>query len=348
MVDNRYRSQIVLSEIGQAGQNKLAAAKVLCVGAGGLAAVVVPYLVASGVGQITVCDADIIEESNLNRQIWFTPTDIGKNKALTLVDKLAQQNPSVTLIAVANNLTVHNCGELVTQHDLVLDCSDDYNSKLLMNDTCRQLNTAWVYASVLGFDGQVIFFANRHSRDELPCLRCYLQHVPITQQSCNISGVLGASVSLVGSYQATLALQALLGNFELAQQILVFDLWSLQTHSFKLSYNVNCQHGLNETNYLAYAIDDYAQEVLSQYSIVDIRTLSEWDDGHIPQAEYIPIGRVVTYPHKLFNKEDKILLYCNNQQLSQLAVANLRKFGYNAWWLKEGYLGYQQYQHDKV
>jgi len=223
-VDKRYCSQIILPEIGQAGQNKLAAAKVLCVGAGGLATAVVPYLVASGVGQITVCDGDIIEESNLNRQICFTPADIGKNKALTLVDKLAQQNPSVTLIAVANNLTLHNCGELVAQHDLVLDCSDDYSSKLLINDTCRQFNTAWVYASVLGFDGQVILFANRQTRDEVPCLRCYLQHVPITQQSCNISGVLGASVSLVGSYQATLALQALLGNFELALKYYLYNL----------------------------------------------------------------------------------------------------------------------------
>lgn len=346
-MDNRYATQIRLPEIGISGQQRLAQSNVLCVGAGGLAASVLPYLVASGVGQITVCDADVIEMSNLNRQIWFTPAEIGKNKATTLVAKLRLQNPSITINAIDYNLSDDNCVEIIRHHDLVLDCSDDYTTKLLINDTCRQLNIAWVYASVLGFDGQVILFANCQSNDELACLRCYLQHAPL-KQSCSISGVLGASVNLVGSYQATLALQALLGNFELAQQVWVFDLWSLQSQSFKLSYKPNCQHGLNEINYLAYAISDYSQEILSQYLVVDIRTLREWDEGHLPQSAHIPIGRIVVYPQELFNKEDKILLYCNNQQLSQLAVDNLRKSGYNAWWLKDGYLGYQQYQHGKI
>ncbi len=336
-MDKRYSSQIKLPELGHIGQEKLANAKLLCIGAGGLASSVLPYLVAAGVGYITICDADVIEESNLNRQIYFNLNELGQNKAITLSSKLQLQNPSITIVSISQNFVLENSLVLTDSHDLVLDCSDDYETKLLINDTCSKLNKPWVYASVLGFDGQVILFANNADTTHKPCLRCYLHSAPIGQTSCNNGGVLGVSVSLIGSYQATLVIQALLNNFDNAYRIWVFDLWSLESHSFIL--NNHCSHSLLDLTYLSYGIS-LEHVVDKSYLLVDIRTLAEWEDGHISGSKLITIGSVVSSPESYFTKDDKVVLYCNTEDLSKLAAENLRKLGYHAWWLKEGYLGY--------
>lgn len=337
VVDKRYSSQIRLPEIGHKGQEKLRNAKLLCIGAGGLASSVLPYLVAAGVGYITICDADVIEEPNLNRQIYFNLNELGKNKAITLTNKLQLQNPSIMIVGISQNLGLENSLALISSHDLVLDCSDDYETKLLINDSCRKLSKPWVYASVLGFDGQVILFANNENNPNTPCLRCYLHHAPIGQTSCNNSGVLGASVNLIGSYQATLAIQALLANFDNAYRIWVFDLWSLESNYFLL--NSHCSHSVLDLAYLSYGIS-LEQLIAKSYLLIDVRTLIEWEDGHIPDAKQISIGSIVSSPDSYFKKDDQVVLYCNKEDLSKLATENLRKLGYQAWWLKEGYLGY--------
>lgn len=340
-VDKRYATQIRLAEIGETGQHKLSQSSVLCIGGGGLAATVLPLLVAAGVGKITIMDNDEIAESNLNRQTLFLPSEIGLAKVSQLVEKLTRQNPTIQINAIKQNLNTDNALQLIQEHDLVIDCCDDYPTKLLINDTCVSQNKPWVYASVLGWDGQVVLFDNKSA--ESPCLRCYSMNAPLGN-SCTNNGVLGASVAIIGSFQATLAIQALLGKFENANKIRVFDLWALQLQEFTIPIKQNCTHRQNhELSYDDYRIDDY-HHLNSNFRLIDIRTLREWEDGHLPHAIHVNIGSLINAPHEYLPANSATLIYCHQQQLSKIAVATLRQQGFNVWWLQGGYQAYKKKQ----
>lgn len=343
MVDKRYAAQIRLPEIGISGQQRLSDARVLCVGAGGLAAAVLPALVAAGVGKITLIDKDAISASNLNRQTLFLPTELGLPKVTQLATRLAAQNPSIAINPIIDNLTLENAYALINNHDLILDCCDDYQTKLLINDTCVNFKKPWIYASVLGWDGQVAMFSN--SSLDTPCLRCYSSRIPINSLSCNNSGVLGASVNIVGSFQATLALQTLLQHYENKDKMYIFDLWSLQVQEFIIPYNNNCKHEqLINANYKNYQYTPLTTNELDKFHIIDIRTLTEWESGHLPAAQHVNIGSLISNPEQYLVPSKPTLIYCNQQQLSKLAVDNLRPLGFNVWWLSGGYNAYKEKQ----
>ena len=326
MANSRYQSQIILPEIGEIGQSKLANARVLCVGCGGLAASVLPYLAAAGVGQITLLDDDKVALTNLNRQVLFTEKDVGQAKAQIVAAKLIQQNPQIEINFLIERFSLTNGMNLVGQHDLVLDCSDDYATKLAINYCCGQLHTPWVYASVLGWDGQVALFSLRDKSE--PCYKCWQVRAPNNNQSCSLSGVVGAAVNQVGSVQANLTIQALLGNFHNANQLMVFDLWDLEQHKFKLNLRHGCQfHGENELELDNLLIIPTEVERLNNYTLIDIRSLDEWELGHAKHATHIEIGNLISHPENYSAKSDNLVIYCQHQSLSLMAVTNLREIG---------------------
>ena len=329
----RYQSQQILPEIGNAGQAKLDAAKVLVVGCGGLAASVLPYLVAAGVGEITLIDDDSIELSNLNRQILFSEYDIGQNKAEVTSQQLLKQNPQVIINVVKEKFNLTNGIALVRKHHIVLDCSDTYLAKISINYCCSQTRTAWVYASVLGWDGQAALLSMNNS--DAPCYKCWQAHAPHNVAKCGSSGVLGAAVNAVGSHQATLALQYLLGYTHNENYLWVFDLWSLEQKKFQLNKRAKCKFHCNKPNNLAYC--SYADLVKGEeYVLLDIRSNEEWEAGHLPQAQHISPGLLMK-AEQLYPRTQKLVVYCNQNTLSSLVVENLRDMGYSAFVLSGGY-----------
>ena len=234
----RYQCQINLDEIGEAGQLKLKLARVLCVGAGGLANSALPYLAACGVGRITLVDGDAVSESNLHRQVMFTPEDVGKPKAAVMAARLQAQNPVVTLTAVEEFLELSNVQTLIEQHDVVLDCSDNYFTRYLVSDYCQATQTPNIYAAVVGFEGMVTVFS---TPEQGGCYRCLYPEPPALQNvgNCSDMGVLGTVPGLLGLMQATEALKYLLGMASpLTTQLLKADFLSL---NFKLRSRPDAQ-----------------------------------------------------------------------------------------------------------
>lgn len=336
MVVNRYSSQIILPEIGTQGQELLSQKRVLCIGAGGLAASVLPYLAAAGVGKITLLDDDVVAISNLNRQVLFTEQDIGIAKAEVVAAHLKKQNPHIVIEFSIARFNLENGFLLVDDCDLVVDCSDDYATKLAINYWCGQTNTPWVYGSVLGWDGQVALFTMEDALS--PCYKCFQHKTPNNLTSCSLSGVLGPAVSVVGSYQALLTLQALLGNYHNANTLKVFDLWTLETRSLLISRHLQCKYHNNSLNEITGISYQEIKGKLPQAKLIDVRSSEEWENGHYPEAIHLPIGVLLSSVEQYFSWDDELILYCNRQTLSNLAANNLRELGYSrVYILTDGY-----------
>lgn len=334
MVDNRYLSQLLLPEIGTKGQEKIGKSKVLIIGCGGLAASVLPYLAAAGIGEITLMDDDLISQSNLNRQILFNDTEIGLSKAKILKQKLLLQNPKITINIILNKFTAINGVPIVEQHDLVLDCCDDYLCKIAINYCCYLTKTPWIYASVLGFDGQVALFNMQENTE--PCYKCFQAKPPYNQNGCGLNGVVGAAVNLVGSYQALLALHFILGNKQNINKLFVFDLWNLDSKKFKIHKKESCAFHNEKIKNLP-MIEYSSVNMLQNVQLIDIRSNEEWDLGHLPNAKHLTIGELLQNTANNFNLKQSLVIYCNQEMLSQLVVENLCDMGYNAYILQGGF-----------
>jgi adenylyltransferase/sulfurtransferase len=205
---NRYDRQIRLEEVGILGQKKIMAARVLCIGAGGLGSPVLYYLASAGVGTIGIVDGDKVDLTNLQRQILFTESDQGLEKALAAKNKLEKINGQIIVNATTDYLAEANAEFLFADYDLIIDGTDSFSTKFLINKTAKKMKKPWIYASVTGFEGQVALFEPSGS-----CLQCLLPKAPRQNQfSCAEAGVLGAMVGWVGSIQALEAIRYILSN----------------------------------------------------------------------------------------------------------------------------------------
>ena len=225
----RYARQTALPEIGPAGQGRIAAARVLVVGAGGLAAAVLPLLAAAGVGRITILDGDRVEQSNLHRQTLFTEDDIGRPKADAAAERCRRLNGDVVIAPRCFDLTPRNAGQLVEDEDLVLDCADSYAVSYTLSDVCKTLRKPLVSASVLGVSGYVGGFCGT-----APSLRAVFPDAPQNAASCATAGVLGPVVATLGAMQAQLALAVVLGlEPSPLGQVLTVDMGSYRLSGFR-------------------------------------------------------------------------------------------------------------------
>jgi adenylyltransferase/sulfurtransferase len=222
----RYARHLVLREMGGAGQARLAAARVLIVGAGGLGCPAALYLAAAGVGTLGIVDDDTVSLSNLQRQILFRTQDVGQTKTGAATAALKALNPNVAVEMHTVRLTGANARAIISAYDIVADGSDNFETRLLVQDICFALGRTLVSAAVTEFEGQLATFKPHEGRGVYPCYRCLLPEPPPpgTMQNCSQSGVLGAAAGVMGSLQALEVLKEIAGlGTSLAGRLLLYD-----------------------------------------------------------------------------------------------------------------------------
>lgn len=232
----------LMPEIGRAGVARIAAARVLMVGAGGLGSAALPYLAGAGVGQLRIYDGDRIERSNLHRQVLYRDADVGHAKAKVAAANLSALNPAVEVIGVVERLEGAALRAAVAAHDLVLDGSDNYSTKYALSDAAFATGTPLVYASVTAMDALVTLMVPGVT----PCLRCLFPQPPATTLSCATLGVLGPLVGLTGALQALEGLKQLVNDAALetlAGRLWTLDARDMTTRVLSLSLRPGCHHG---------------------------------------------------------------------------------------------------------
>ena len=217
---NRYSRQLMVTDIGAEGQIKIKRAKVLVVGAGGLGCPVLQYLAASGVGTLGIIDFDVVEIHNLHRQILFTAADIGKPKAPTAAEKLRLMNPHVNYLVFNERLQQSNAVEIINQFDIVVDGSDNFLTRYLVNDICVQLNKPLVFGSILNFEGQIAVFNYEGSKN----LRDIFPEPPENVPNCSENGVMGFVTGIIGAMLCDQAIKLIVGLPVNVNTLVVFDL----------------------------------------------------------------------------------------------------------------------------
>ena len=238
---DRYSRQIILKKIGVFGQKKLLQSKVLIIGAGGLGSPISIYLTALGIGKISVVDKDKVEISNLSRQIIFNINDINKNKSSVAVKKLKKINPDVKLKNFNVNLTAGNINKIAKEFDIVIDGSDNFKTRFLINDYCLKNKKILISGAISKFDGQVYTF--NFSKKTSPCLRCFIPKMPfnLDRDNCEYEGVLGPLAGIIGSIQANEVVKEIIGiGNSLCGYILIVDSLNLQFRKVKLNKRSDC------------------------------------------------------------------------------------------------------------
>jgi sulfur-carrier protein adenylyltransferase/sulfurtransferase len=243
----RYSRHLILPEVGMEGQQRLKAAKVLCVGTGGLGSPLALYLAAAGVGTLGIVDFDVVDASNLQRQIIHSTKDVGRKKVDSAQEKLNALNPGLNVVKHDTMLTSANALEIFAQYDIVADGTDNFQTRYLVNDACVLLNKPNAYGSIFRFEGQASVFAT----EEGPCYRCLYPEPPPPGlvPSCAEGGVLGILPGLVGVIQATEVIKLILKKGEpLVGRLLLVDALSMSFRELKLRKNPDCPVcGVNPT-----------------------------------------------------------------------------------------------------
>jgi adenylyltransferase/sulfurtransferase len=342
----RYGRHLVLPEVGLEGQRRLKAARVLLVGAGGLGSPVALYLAAAGVGTLGIVEPDVVEESNLQRQVLHGTRDVGRKKLASAQDRLRDVNPHVALELHDTRLEAGNALELFRRHDLVVDGTDNFATRYLVNDACVLTGRPNVYGSVHRFEGQASLFCTA----EGPCYRCLYPEPPPPGlvPSCAEGGVLGVLPGLLGLVQATEAVKWILGIGEsLAGRLLLVDALSMQLRTVRLRRDPRCPAcGTRELTELI----DYAQfcgvrgeaeppaptltvaalaERLARgdaLDLVDVREEGEWAVGHLAGARLAPLS-TLDAALASFEPGRELVVYCKSGARSARAVRTLRAAG---------------------
>ena len=337
-----YDRQVRLAELGPGGQDKLRAGKVLVVGAGGLGSPALSYLAAAGVGALGICEPDRLEASNLHRQTLYDYTEVGWSKARLAAKRLRQQNPFVTIHAHEEGLLPENALDLFAQYDLVLDCTDNFPTKFLINDAAVLSGTPAIFASIYQYEGQ-LYCVNRPAGG--PCLRCLWPEMPEPGcvGSCAEVGVLGTVPGILGTMQAMEALKHLLGlPAPIHDSMVLVDCLNFLTQRVRLPRHENCPvcgtapritEIRRETYYppeeVCVDITQWTEERLGQYRIIDIRELEETQARPLalPGYEHLPMS-LWDLKHPPLEVGDAVLLCCSRGMRSQVLANRLRKLGY--------------------
>ena len=350
----RYSRHILLPQVGEEGQGALKKSRVLLVGAGGLGSPVALYLAAAGVGSIGLVDFDAVDLSNLQRQILHGSSRIGSPKVDSARDRLQDINPNVHVEGYETRLTSSNALEIARDYDLIVDGTDNFATRYLVNDTAVLLGIPNVYGSVYRFEGQASVFG----APDGPCYRCLFREPPPPNliPSCAEAGVLGVVPGLVGTIQATEAIKILLGVGDtLVGRLLLIDAMTMAFRTLEIRRDPECPAcGTREiTELMDYeelcgdaisaekassAVTEIQPSQLAQrlergekLEIIDVREPYEWQIGHIPGARLVPLDRIAEEIPRL-DKTRETILYCKvgarsmraAQQLASAGVADVR------------------------
>ncbi len=331
METTRYNRQIILPEIGTSGQEKLEKAKVLIIGLGGLGSAVLPYLVAAGVGEIGIMDDDRIDISNLQRQVIYKDSSVGKSKVLEAAAMALALNPSIKINAIFEKLEATNAISLFDQYDIIVDATDNLNTKYLINDVSCITNKPFVYGSIYRFEGQVSVFNYQNG----PTLRCVFPEESAITSSCNEAGVLGVSVGIIGMFQANEVLKMILGIGEvLSGKLLIYNTLTneQQKHEFSKIQTKTIDQSFLENKYFTnkntlFEID--AAQALEQINnpevlFLDVRNFEEHPKITFENSIQIPLDHLETELHQLDNTKE-IFVFCQSGIRSKIAVELLLK-----------------------
>jgi len=238
----RYSRQIVLKKIGAIGQKKLLKSSVLIIGAGGLGSPIALYLTALGIGKIGIVDKDKVEISNLSRQIIFSSADVKKNKSSTAINKLRKINPDIQFRSFEKKLTIKNINQIAKNFDLIVDGSDNFRTRFLINDYCLRNKKILIAGAISKFDGQVYTF--NFTKKKSPCLRCFIPNkapIDLDIDNCEYDGVLGTLGGIIGSIQANEVVKEILKLGDtLCGYILIIDGLRLAFRKVKLNKRSDC------------------------------------------------------------------------------------------------------------
>ncbi len=337
-----YTNQVCLPHVGPSGQKKLKDARVLVVGAGGLGCPALMYLASGGVGTIGICEFDTLEASNLHRQVLYSHKDIGRPKALLAAQQLKEMNPFIRIRIHPQKIDVKNAERIVKGYDLLLDCSDNFAAKYILNDAAVLHKIPLIQASVFQFEGQVKFYQPFQKASS--CLRCLWPQIPDATCGgvCATAGVLGATPGLLGTIQACEAIKFLLGlPCLLSDEILTVDLLTYRFKSIKLTRNNSCPvcgqvpaiKDLAEENYIVQ--DDVELDLASlsinefqRYELIDVREPAECLANPVGAAKCInlPTSQFNQLDHP-FKQNKKYLLFCAKGMRSHRLAKMLRDRG---------------------
>jgi molybdopterin/thiamine biosynthesis adenylyltransferase/rhodanese-related sulfurtransferase len=348
----RYSRHILLPQVGEAGQRALKKSRVLLVGAGGLGSPVALYLAAAGVGTLGLVEFDTVDLSNLQRQILHGSSGIGGRKIDSARDRLRDINPNVTIEPYETRLTSENALEIARGYDLIVDGTDNFATRYLVNDTSVLLGIPNVYGSVYRFEGQASVFGALNG----PCYRCLFRDPPPPDlvPSCAEGGVLGVVPGLVGTIQATEAIKLILGLGEtLVGKLLTIDAMTMSFRTLSIQRDPECpacgtheitelidydEFCAGERSHESTAIQEIQPSQLAArmakgeaLEIIDVREPYEWDIGHIPGARLVPLSRIAEEIPRL-DKRRETILYCKvgarslhaAHQLTDAGVRNVR------------------------
>jgi sulfur-carrier protein adenylyltransferase/sulfurtransferase len=343
----RYSRHLIMPEVGLEGQSKLKSASVLIIGAGGLGTPSATYLAAAGVGRIGIVDFDVIEKSNLHRQVLYTEQDIGKSKADVARQRLLEINPNISVEAHKMRLDSSNALAIFGAYDVIMDGTDNFPARYLVNDACVLLGKPNVYASIFRFEGQASVFYAR----EGPCYRCLYPEPPPPGlvPSCAEGGVLGVLPGIMGSIQAAQAIDLILGKGRpLIGRLILFDALDMTFKELKLRKDPHCSVcGPNPTvkqlvDYEAFCgaeeglgegveISPKALKELIESGrdvvVLDVREPFEYEIAHLGNAKLIPLGQLAAHVNEL-DTARPMVVYCHTGQRSAKAVRLLNGLGF--------------------
>ncbi|WP_265108915.1 SAMP-activating enzyme E1 [Halosolutus halophilus] len=240
---DRYSRHVIMDEIGPDGQQRLLEGSVLVVGAGGLGSPAIQYLAAAGVGRLGIVDDDVVERSNLQRQVVHGDADVDRPKVESAADYVAALNPDVDVETHEIRLTAENVGDLVEEYDVVLDASDNFATRYLLNDHCVLTETPLSHGAIYRFEGQITTFTNDRGESSPPCYRCIFPEAPEpgTVPDCATTGVLGVLPGTVGCIQATEVVKYLLGKGDLLEgRLLMYDAMAMTFETVPVRSNPAC------------------------------------------------------------------------------------------------------------
>ena len=347
----RYSRHLVLPAFGVEGQERLKAARVLIVGAGGLGSPAALYLAAAGVGTLGLVDWDVVDRSNLQRQVLHGTEMVGRAKLDSARARIADLNPHVHLETISARLTSANALEILTGWDVVLDGSDNFPTRYLVNDACVLLDVPNVYGAVLRFAGQASVFDARRG----PCYRCLFREPPPPElvPSCAEGGVLGVLPGIIGSLQALEAIKLVTGvGTSLVGRLLLFDGLQLQFREITLSKDPDCvvcgphpsvtrlidyeafcgigegDRGMRDSGEITPGELSAERGRTTDLVVLDVREPFEWEIAHLAGARHIPLGQLPARLSELDGHAD-IVVYCHHGTRSARAVEFLRAAGYS-------------------
>jgi adenylyltransferase/sulfurtransferase len=344
----RYARHIAIPEFGLEGQQKLKESKVLVVGSGGLGSPVLLYLAAAGVGHIGIVDFDVVDESNLQRQVLFNVNDIGKSKAFTAKEKLKALNPHIQVTVHETRLEQKNARQLIGQYDVVADGTDNFPTRYLVNDACVLEGRPNVYASIFQFEGQVSVFNYLHEdgtrgpnyRDMFP-----EPPPPGLVPSCAEGGVLGVLPGIIGSMQANEVIKVVTGVGEpLVGRLFLFDAASFTTRILKVRKNPNTKIEalINYDEFCGILSDKELKKIKevtvqeldnllksnADFQLIDVREPYEYEIANL-NGELIPLATISSFVNKI-SRDKRVIVHCRSGVRSANAIRELEnQFGFD-------------------